>query len=191
MKRNLLTLIVFFCFTAWSLNAEDNGNPNMYAGCFGGVNFLSTSHRIFKPETGFTIGIFTGIKLDKGFRAEIEVAYRNNQGKGKNYPIMVKNATAISLMTNIIKDFDTGTCLTPFIGAGVGSARLDFKFIDKEKHHNRVSRGKVEKWLCYQVFLGVNYKLSRQMDIGVEYRFFQAQKKIYNHSILVSLTHSF
>ena len=67
--------------------------------------------------------------------------------------------TTLSLMANGYYDFETGSALKPFIGAGIGFANHDFEDVD-------------DTVFAYQFTLGAAYAVNETMDLDCAYRYF-------------------
>lgn len=108
-----------------------------------------------------------GYAFSSGIRLEGEIGYRRNSvdnGPG--------NAEAWSVMGNALYDFNTGTRFTPYVGAGIGGARLNF---------NNVSAGSTsiddsDTVLAYQGLAGVTYRLNTNINLDLGYRYFTTEK---------------
>ena len=107
----------------------------------------------------------------------------------------------VPVMTNLLYDIDTGTSLKPYIGIGIG--------VDALTLHN-ISTGGVGLFdtsqlvFAYQPMIGVNYALTDQLDVGLQYRYFATTNVVLrdaagndfemrstSHNVLASLTYYF
>lgn len=80
-------------------------------------------------DTGWAAGGALGYRYGNGFRAEFEGTWRDNDGLVSD-GLLVGDAeiSALNLMLNGLYDFDMGGGFSPYIGAGVGAARVDATF---------------------------------------------------------------
>lgn len=87
---------------------------------------------------------------------------------------------ATSLMLNVVRDFDVGLALRPYIGLGIGQSDVALRFstprIDEEPIN--IPRQDVihdhDSTLAWQFIAGFTVPISRRLDIAVDYRFLQA-----------------
>ncbi|MFP4004707.1 MAG: outer membrane protein, partial [Alphaproteobacteria bacterium] len=114
--------------------------PSMwYAAVHGGAVWLNEiemdafgdAFRI-DPDTGWAAGGALGYRYGDGLRAEIEGTYRQNDGDfffidPVTGPDLEANAdvSSLSLMLNVLYDFDMGSFFRPYIGAGIGTSFVD------------------------------------------------------------------
>lgn len=108
-----------------------------------------------------------GYAFPSGIRLEGELGYRRNNVDGGS-----GHAEAWSLMGNALYDFNTGTRFTPYVGAGVGGARLNF---------NNVSAGATsiddsDTVLAYQGLAGVTYQVETNIKLDLGYRYLATEK---------------
>lgn len=168
-------------------------------------------------DTGYDFGAVVGHDFG-GFRLEAEVSYRETDlkrisGATPYLPLAsippsfvagsyasAGDANALSFMLNGMLDFGDDDGLQGFVGAGAGVARVDV--------HNVVS---APTWLddsdtgfAWQAIAGIRAPLSDSWDVGLKYRFFNADKvdlvdvrgrdvstRFRSHSLLGSLIYNF
>jgi len=114
----------------------------------------------YTSEKILTLAMGTKIKE---FDFEVEYTYEKNKwnisaansisgatinGKGKNH----------NLMINGFYNFDLDSDFTPYAGLGLGGANYENGSED-------------ESVFVYQAMIGVNYALTKEFDLGVEYRY--------------------
>lgn len=80
-----------------------------------------------------------------------------------------KDMIVSSGMANAYHDFRTGTAFTPFVGAGIGIAFVDFNNLDVPSA-GRVDQS--ETGLAWQAMGGVSYALDSKSEIHLAYRYF-------------------
>lgn len=229
--KTKLTLLASSAIVVLSLAAPASaaGN-NWYVGVFGGANWVKdhsfsvattptssadTLTWATDGDTGFIVGGAIGLSLNQylgGLRAEVEVAYRENQVDGlwqsnTGTPTGVSSGTldidhsTFSVMANLWYDFDVGG-IAPYVGGGIGWA-------DTEVEGNYL--GGVtgpfsfsDSGFAWQLGAGINFDVSPNMKLGVGYRYLEGPDvtvgSIYapngatadvdseNHSAIVSLT---
>jgi opacity protein-like surface antigen len=135
-------------------------------------------------DAGFIVGGAVGMSLSnvvKGLRAEVEVAYRQNQIDGlwtsnTGSPIGVSSGTldidhsTFSVLANAWYDFSLGG-VTPYVGGGIGWADTELD--------GRYAGGVIgpfdfsDSGFAWQVGAGVNFDVSPNITLGVGYRYFK------------------
>ncbi len=127
---------------------------------------------LIESDTGLGFGgVFaTGIKLGKGFRAEIEYAYRSF-----DFDVLISNAkvseaesTIHSMMANLAFDMRLTKKLSPYFGLGVGWAWEDGLVTS--------GAGKgfkdADDGVSYQALVGIRYKVTPKFGLFLGYRYF-------------------
>lgn len=168
-------------------------------------------------KNGYDFGGLVGYDFG-GFRLESEVSYRqvNVTAFSSQTPQITSGATsalapsgsykldgdasALSFMVNGLLDFGDDDGLQGFVGGGVGVARVDVSatvaapaFLDDS-----------DTGLAWQALAGIRAPLSDSWDIGVKYRFFNADNvgvvdrigravdtRFRSHSVMGSLVYNF
>ena len=176
---------------------------------------------VFKetPSKGPIAGGAVGLRL-ASFRVELDAdmmrydankAFYVNDGgvgtlqglgslNGKTVPLTgtVQN---IPVMANLIYDFDTGSRFEPYIGFGVGFSVLSL---------SRISTAGARLYdtsqfvFAYQPMVGVDYAITDQLSVGVQYRYFATADAVLrdvagnrfgiasaSHNVIASLTYYF
>lgn len=198
--------------TAITLNAG-LAHAQWYVGADGGVSLIhdedisgkdtngSTWTDKSGSETGYAVQMHGGYDFG-GPRAEVELGYRGSSLKslaevdGK----VSGETTSLSLMANGIYQFLPQSKWHPFVGAGVGMARVgaDWK-VDGEDALSDTD------WVfAYQGFAGVVYDIDKNWGVNAQYRYFATQDAKFtdtdgqavefgfgSHAILVGLTYNF
>ncbi|HZH28085.1 MAG TPA: outer membrane beta-barrel protein [Azospirillaceae bacterium] len=105
-----------------------------------------------------------GYALGNGMRFEVEPGFRHNSVEGGR-------VRTYSLMANALYDFNTGTAFTPYVGVGVGVARVGLDVSGAAG----ATRGEIDgpdNAFAYQGILGVGYALTRNLTLDLSYRYF-------------------
>lgn len=111
---------------------------------------------------------------DNNVRAEVEYGYN---GKVKVSDEDSKSETkSQALMLNGYYDFNTGTAFTPYVGAGIGYARLKNTLSDEE-----VSISKSKGNFAWQVGAGVSYAVNSNVAVDLSYRFMDYGKVSHSY----------
>ncbi|MBA2367463.1 MAG: porin family protein [Candidatus Protochlamydia sp.] len=199
MKKHLLIFLLLSVAGMQGLFANEYcynscQNEGWYVGGYGGTNWLhQNKHHEIKTRTGYTGAGSLGYKFDNGIRVEGEVAYRHNDIKSREHfnAYQGKGHTSVtSGMANVLYDFDTGTCITPYIGGGVGYSHLKVNAKCKNLVGSERFTGS-DSGLAYQGIVGASVPVCHKTDLGVEYRYFGARKHAEDHSVGLALRHYF
>ena len=127
-----------------------------------------------ETNTGLTLGAALGFKYPSGFRTELEYRFASTsidlieQSGGAAAPATVANdesVTAHFLMSNITYDIQTDFGLTPYLGVGVGGARVSLG--DVAVPGNVISESDMA--VAFQGRLGLALDLSQTTRVSVEY----------------------
>jgi outer membrane protein OmpA-like peptidoglycan-associated protein len=154
--------------------------PGFYIGAIGGVNWQlnnSFSGTIFSPTAGvsgtgnatFNTGWAAGGMIGYDFvgpRVEVEGMYRDNTGT------LTSNATGgsvgvdlnqVSVMANLLYDFNAGGTIVPYIGVGAGVAFVNASVGGGSANSTQ---------FAYQAMLGVGYNVDPSIRINLEGRYY-------------------
>lgn len=191
MKKFLFTLVLMCVAGAQGLYANEYcstscQNQGFYVGGFGGANWLH-QRKIpeIKTDVGYTGAGAVGYKFENGIRIEGEGAYRRNTLKLKHSHCK-GHTSATSGMVNVLYDFDTGICVTPYIGGGLGYSHLKAHASCEGQSASGSDNG-----LAYQGIVGASVPVCHKTELGVEYRYFRARKDAEDHSVGLALRHYF
>lgn len=173
MKNILAASTALAAALALSPAAQAEG---LYGSFFGGVNLLGEveSEEFLgysvdtEFDTGFVVGGTIGYELDPSIRVEGEFAFRSNDVDQATFNTPFGSTTydvegeaeILSLMANAWYDFDLGSGFQPFVGGGLGMAKVE---VDSED----------DTVFAFQAGAGVSYPLSGGIEITGEYRFFK------------------
>jgi outer membrane protein OmpA-like peptidoglycan-associated protein len=120
-------------------------------------------------DPGFAAMFAVGHLYGNGFGTEIELGYRGNDVDRISGATATGDIGIFSIMLNGYYDFGVSRRGTPYIGAGVGVARLDAGGISP------VSNSRVDDQataLAYQATAGIAYPVNDQLEIMLSYRYF-------------------
>jgi OmpA-OmpF porin, OOP family len=177
----------------------------------------STSRESVTTKAGFARGatgnVAVGYGLGNGFRGELEAAVRQStvnslqnardDGTGTLLdPGPGGSVRTLSVIGNVIYDVPTSVGVTPFVGAGVGGARVEARNLGPDTGGAITTGSKIVP--AYQALAGVNVGVTDNLAIGVTYRYFATDKASINsdagtptkfairdHSVMAGLTWSF
>ena len=136
-------------------------------------------------DPGFGVHGAVGHSWD-GFRLEGEVSYRKNDVdtltvtsttgaiSSLNLDTLGSldadgDVSALGFMANAWYDFDTGSPWKPFIGGGVGTARISLNDISSSTISLADDEDQV---FAYQAGVGIGYELTPTIIVSLGYRFF-------------------
>lgn len=169
-----------------------------YQGLYGaigaGLNYLQPDQDVesvgyapaFDSEADYKngIGVYTALGYDWGnnYRGEIEFAYRQNDarhyaGDGlgfSGWPSLDGDLQSRSIMFNLIRDFDTGGNLTPYVGFGVGGASFKNQVTGADAGFGALVIDDTAKRLAYQAIAGIAVNLAEGLALDLSYRYFAA-----------------
>ncbi len=133
-------------------------------------------------ETGFGTGAGTGFTFTNGFRVEGEITFRRSGLESLRSALLPSDlageiggySSGWSFMANTRYRIDTGTAFTPYIGAGVGAAAVNFD-VGYAGSGTGTSIGSADTRFAYQGIAGVEYDVGGGLGAGVEYRYFATE----------------
>jgi OmpA-OmpF porin, OOP family len=180
LKRTLA--LAALMTTAASVTTVANATEGWYGRIDGGYSvggsvegdlddtFSATTYD-FDLENDWMASAGIGYAYQNGFRLEGEFAYRQNDWgpTAVDDPVddtIEGDATAMSLMANLIYDFNRGGTFQPYLGLGVGAAKVE---LDIETGDSADDTG-----LAYQGLAGVGISLSPRLVLDIGYRYFVA-----------------
>ncbi|HET7370897.1 MAG TPA: outer membrane beta-barrel protein [Gammaproteobacteria bacterium] len=154
-----------------------------------------------ESSTGDVVLLNSGYEFGQwalgSIRVEGELGYRNNgidsfygHPAGTTADVRLANpyghTQMWSLMFNAINDFAPGTAFDPYIGVGVGYARIDFH------HYGAAPLGlnspgatfidNVDNSWAYPGMIGFRSRLSPQFTLDVNWRYFKADSPSFTNS---------
>jgi OOP family OmpA-OmpF porin len=116
------------------------------------------------PSVDFDDGFLASVAIGRdylfGMRAEGEVLYLDNDINGSANG----DASALGVFANAYYDFNRDGRIQPFLGAGIGMAKVDYNdgLIDDDATE-----------FAYQAKAGLSYKISDQLTGDLVYRYLQ------------------
>jgi opacity protein-like surface antigen len=173
------------------LAAGDASAQGFYGGLHGGMNithdgdvdeyFFFDSTTVGKAEydLGSAFGGSLGYKSASSWRLELEVTYRRNGFDEIDWNHFSKvgdfetkgDVASLAFMANAFWDIDTGTKLTPSLGAGLGVVQVTF---DDVADADGPLFDETETGLGAQLGAGLGYELTEALTLSLDYRFFVA-----------------
>ena len=126
-----------------------------------------------KPKEGYIFGGAVGYKFDQ-LRLELGLDFSNSDAKS----ISLNNASSATAnggiqntagMINALWDFRTGTPFVPYIGMGVGVSSVSLNNLSR---NGALLSNDSDLVFAYQPMAGVNYHITDQLALGLQYRYF-------------------
>ncbi len=142
---------------------------------------------------GIGVSAAFGYRLSNNFRTELEVAYRTNDiDDDLNVTSDATSAphTSVAIMSNLYFDFRNSSRFTPYIGAGIGAARVNNPryYVLYDGMSNPIEHVPLEEWtLAYQGMAGLTYTLDpgrSRKELYFGYRYFTGQDTRVHSKIL-------
>lgn len=207
MKKLILLAVMFMavlvphCVKALDMPFNLDG---FYVSGNASCNFLTNSkkhHAKLTFEPGYLLAPAIGYRFCNGIRLEAEFAYRRNENKKAKYlgfsHRIGGHLETFSGLANVYYDLPVCWYVKPYVGVGIGYAYSDIRakvrFIDENSEVNSASLKGRRDGFAWQAIAGVTYPLCDNIDVAVEYRFFQnvSLKRAYNNDIGATLRYFF
>jgi opacity protein-like surface antigen len=124
-------------------------------------------------DSGFLFGAALGYDFVGPFRSEVEYTWQKNDLDRLSYDNLYGNFNQGDLktqafMANGYYDVDTGSPWSPFIGVGLGIAKVDL-------NTPALPLGDNDSVFAYQFMAGVAYEISNNLSVDAQYRYFGTQ----------------
>ncbi|MEQ1619698.1 MAG: outer membrane beta-barrel protein, partial [Terricaulis sp.] len=127
-------------------------------------------------DSDWTQHLGLGYAFENGLRFEGELGHRFNQLEdGGLADIVDGDVHAWSAMANLFYDFNRGGGVEPYVGVGVGAARINGYSIDG----SAFGIDDQDTMLAYQAMVGLAAPLTDNLDLDVGYRYFMAPGGTY------------
>jgi len=133
-------------------------------------------------EHDWTQHLGLGYAFPGGLRLEGELAHRFNQMSPGVF-LDDGDVHAWSAMANLFYDFNRGGALEPYIGVGVGGAR-----VNGSAHDGLASFEGEDTVFAWQAMVGVAVGITQQLDLDIGYRFFAADDIAWDDGTVVGST---
>lgn len=176
--RTAVITTAFLCSVSAAALAQQTSG--LYLGLGGGANFArdaDVSGGGISTETQFDTGWAgigsVGYGFGNGLRLEFEAGYRDNDIDGVSGVSGAGGSVNVwSGMLNLLYDIPTGIPLTPYIGAGVGYARVK---ADSVNVSGTAVMDDSDNVFAYQGIVGASYGLTPNLKLALDYRYFATQ----------------
>ncbi|MGA2089671.1 MAG: OmpA family protein [Stellaceae bacterium] len=143
----------------------------------GGASYTS------QQGEGYLVGGALGWKFDQ-LRVELGLDFSNSGIKS----IDLNNVTSTQVsgevhntagMVNFIWDMRTGTFIVPYVGMGVGASYVT---LDNVNRGGALQSNSSDLVFAYQPMVGVNFNLTDQLTLGLQYRYFATVDPSFNYA---------
>jgi OmpA-OmpF porin, OOP family len=172
MKNSIKTTLALAALVAGgagTANAEGwYGRADVGYG-IGGEADVETAPRPMDLKSDMTQGVGLGYAFDSGLRFEGELSHRFNQITPDVGVVTDGDIHAWAGMLNGYYDFNSGGDVQPYLGVGVGVARLNGTANGPYAFNDTDTR------LAFQGMAGLAFSLSEQLSLDVGYRYFVAR----------------
>lgn len=203
MTRGILWLTTASLALLATAAQADTSQGTTYGRVEGGYTFGFESEVSDVPSSdvdldgNWTAGAALGYYFLDDIRGEVAFGYHENDADSASNGFGVDgDLNAITLMTNVYKDFRLTPKLRPFVGAGVGAARLDPDF---RLENIVIGFGPAdEQWkFAWNATAGVAFDISEDLSVETRYRYLDAgdydfgpgaEGDYQNHAVLAGLT---
>ena len=192
MIKKLLATVVAVAALPVAAHAQSQSlqYPGFYVGAVGGLNWVfsnsyngsvNTLGTVTTPainesyNTGWAVGAMVGYDF-LGPRVEIEGMYRDSTGTGVLPSVpstFAVDASQISVMANVLYDFNAGGRIVPYVGAGAGVAFMTINGVDGPAESTQ---------FAYQAIVGVGYNIDSMFRINLEGRYYGTTTPTYTNT---------
>lgn len=174
---------------SWYLGAEVgvnvlNDTTVTGDGTFGATKYNGANLGKSEGDLGFGLLGQIGMPVTPWLRVEGELGYRANTLDRNGANRLDGDVDVLSYMANVYLDIPTGTAFTPYVGAGVGGATV---WMDGTAGgFGAVSDS--DSVFAYQGIAGVAYRLSPEISIKADYRYFATDEVAFGSASGVKMT---
>jgi len=177
-RKSTLFYLIMAAVICWPLSQAQAGRVGTYITGFGGMTYVEDagisgpgvpSGAEFTFDTGWNAG--GAIGHDYGsFRAEVEVAYRENDLESASAPGFPttpaqfgEQMQSLSYMLNLFLDFENNSPLTPYLGGGIGGATIEISDNTGFEDDDTV--------FAFKGAAGISWSLGPNLDLLVDYTY--------------------
>lgn len=175
LNRLMVGAIVGSLFAAVPAMAEQR-TPTLYMGIAGGLNLMADAdidglgiNTEADYDSGAAGALTLGFKRADGFRSEFEISGRTNDvGQLRGMGSARGDVDALTFMGNILYDFQRFGKFKPYVGLGIGLARVRFDNVTP------VGGGSIndhDMALAFQGIVGMSFDLTDRFEMFGDYRY--------------------
>jgi len=173
--RTALLATALLCSASAAAMAQQTSG--LYLGLGGGANWARDADisgggidTEAEFDTGWAALGTVGYGFGNGLRLEFELGYRDNDIDGVGGVANAGGSVNVwSGMVNALYDVPTGWPLTPYIGAGIGYARVK---ADGISVGGTTVADDSDNVFAYQGIIGAAYGITQNLKLGLDYRYF-------------------
>jgi opacity protein-like surface antigen len=207
VNRKCEWLVTAMIAAAWTSAAAAAADSGWYVGGQAGASFLedaensgSGSDITSRTKNGYSLSGAAGFGFGNGLRADGEFGYRRHGfdslqiradgGLGAAFGVGSLNGStlkatghlsALSLLGNLWYDVDLGSGVKPYLGGGLGAARISATNI-AVSGVTIVNGG--DTVFAFQVGAGVGYEIFPAATLSLDYRYFRAADPTFKDLVL-------
>ena len=119
-------------------------------------------------DVGYAGTAAVGYRFESGFRLETEFGYRSIGVDKATNATGTGDVEAETVFANLAFDVDTDGPWTPYVGVGIGGARLKYDGVSQLSGQRASDKDAV---VAYQAIAGLAYKVGDATEITVDYRY--------------------
>lgn len=138
----------------------------------------STTNTTYRFDTGWTAIGALGYGLGNGFRVEGEFGYRHSNVSSASTGSASGSVKALDFMANGLYDFNLGWPVTPYLGVGVGAARVSANNLTVPGSTSTINDSALE--FAYQGMAGLTYAINQNLKVDLGYRYFRTTDPEYH-----------
>ncbi len=200
MKKIILAIAC--CATLLSISSVAYSAEGLYVSGNLGLAIPNNSDVTFSDSPGATLTVESnsglalagaiGYGLSNNVRLEAEVAYqKNDMDKMKILGVGLDingDTSSLALLLNGYYDFKNKSAFTPFIGGGIGIAKVNMS--DVTLFGLPIGSSDDDTVFAYQVGAGVSYAVNEKVSIDVKYRYFATSDPEFGTSTMEYSSHN-
>ena len=218
MKRGLFLLVTLPLLVSGALSAV--AADGFYVAASGGANLLADSDAsepgatgTFEFDTGFALSGAVGYAQGP-WRAELDITYRENDFDSATVTATIfgttitasgqleGDASSLAFMATGYYDIDTGSPVKPYLGLGIGVARVDVN--DLRLAGSALTPVNVDDTVfAFQITAGASFEMNQNLDLTLHYRYFRTadpefgsggvttEAEYRNHSVMAGVRYRF
>lgn len=157
-------------------------------------------------KSGLGLGVALGYDFGNSMRVEGEFAYQKNDLDKMTASYMgfsaslglEGEATSTAFMVNGYYDFTNLSALTPFLGAGIGYAKVETEITELTGYEGiegeedlELAGSEDDTALAYQVGAGIGWAVSETLTLDAKYRYFATEDLDFEGASLEYSSHNF
>lgn len=172
--KKIITILLLFCSMSSQANAADSG---IYIAPKIGYSFISVEINGVGADPIDTIASSIGAALALGYsftfpmRAELEWnmhSQSEDKNKVSGHSKLTSNIGIQTIFANVYYDFRNTSSFTPYVGAGLGLAVVDFEGSSTPSTYTLEEKTKIN--FAWNISLGLSYAFSENVALDLSYR---------------------